>query len=475
MTELTTTQAQAQQTGPAPVPIDPPKKRKRRFRKRWLLLGALALAAGFGGYGAFRSATAKPVVYYQRAEQADIDATLSVSGTVAPSETRSYFAPAAVKVESVNFKAGDAVKKGDVIATFDCSDLELALEKARLTLENAQLQYDDAMEDLDDSSQELYDLGREIRKLEAKETKYKLAYDYFDKYPVGDAELDGIIAAYGGAAGEGSDGMYDAWQEVVRELADKTAQRSALRAADLSENNQKVMDNNLELQRLQCREAEKLVNDAKKGIVADFDGIITELNLVRGSAVSPDANAVTVASTEGVLLRFAVGRFDVDRLALGQTAQVVFGGSRLEGVVTRIDGAATTQTTGDTTSTVLRGDITVEDPEGVLKLGIDADADILTAQVQNITAVPVEAVKTDKGGEYIYRVSPSSDPKAAEEGLFDLEKVYVETGIFDDSSIQIASGLEPGDLVCTVVPQGVEGGQVTALPTGNAAADGGEG
>ena len=467
MTENTQLELAAAPAG-EPAELPPKKPGKKRKRKRWILLGILALAAGLAGYGSLRAAMAKPLVYYEAAAARDIDSTLSVSGTLAPAETKSYFVPGTVKVAAVNFRKGDAVKAGEVIAAFDLSELNASLEKARLTLENAQLQYEDTMEDLDDSSQELYDVNKEIRKLEAKETNYKLAYDYFYRYPTGDREVDGLIEAYGG--GEGGDGdsgaIYDAWQGVAQELAGKMGERSALRAADLSENNQKVLDNDLALQQLEYDEIAKMVRESQGGIVADFDGVITELSLVEGATAGPGTEAVTLASTEGVRLRFSVGKFDVDRVRVGQTAQVTFGSREFAGTVTHLDGAATLQTTGGTASTVLQGEITVEDPEGLLKLGMDADADILTDRASGALAVPVEAVKTDKGGDYVYTLDPVP---GEEEGVWQLRKVYVAAGIFDDAYIQITRGLSEGDPVCTTLPSGAEDGAlVAALPAGGA-------
>ena len=65
-----------------------------------------------------------------------------------------------------------------------------------------------------------------------------------------------------------------------------------------------------------------------------------------------------------------------------------------------------------------QGEITVEDPDGVLKLGMDADADILTAQAEGAVAVPVEAVKTDKDGDYVYTVAPSANAEEAQAGIW---------------------------------------------------------
>lgn len=457
---------------PAPVqaPVIPKPRRKLKLKKWIFLLLALGVA-GYFGYNAMQAAGAAPRVEYDQAGVTDIDSTLSVSGTITPSETKQYFAPGSVKVAKVNFRQGDQVQKGDVIATFDTSDLNMALQKAKLTLENAQLQYDDTMKDLDNSTQELYDLNKEIRRIQARETTYKLAYDRFHHYPTKDAELDRIIAAYKTDEEDEDDtAMYNAWQEIVSELSDKIAQRRVLRESDLSENNQKVLDNNLELQKLEYDEAARAIGKAQGGIIADFDGVITEMNLVEGAAVTEGQPALTIASTEGVLLRFSVGRYDVDRMEIGQTAEVTFGSKKLTGTVSRMDGAATVETTNNSTTTVLKGEITIDDPNHLLKLGMDANAEILTAQAFRAVSVPVEVVKVDRDGEYVYTLSPSSDEKAVEEGLWELRKTYVKTGIFDDVNIQILEGLSKGDNICTNFAQELpEGTLVQAVPTGAAA------
>ena len=456
---------------PAPAPV-PPKPRKKLKIKKWIFLGLLLIGGGFLGYNAYQAAGAAPVVQYDQATIQDIDSTLSVAGTITPNETKQYFVPGSVRVAQVNFKQGDAVKKGDVIASFDLSDLNLSLQKAKLTLENAQLRYDDTMDDLDNSSQELYDLNKEIRRLQARETTYKLAYDYFHRYPTHDEELDRIISAYKTDEDDEDDtAMYNAWQAIVEELTGMFSQRQVLRGNDLSENNQKVLDNDLELQKLEYEEIARIINRSQGGIVADFDGIITQMNLVEGAAVAEGQDAVTVASTEGVLLRFSVGKYDVDRMEIGQTAEVTFGSKKLTGTVTRMDGAATVETDNNTTNTVLKGEITIDDPNKVLKLGMDANGEILTDQVFGAVAVPVEAVKVDRSGEYVYTVTPCTEAKAAEEGLWELHKVYVKTGIFDDAYIEITEGLSAGDFICPSVSQGLEdGAQVQAIPTGAAAA-----
>ena len=116
--------------GEAPASPAPKKPRKKRKLGKWIFLGLVAALIVFLAYNGMKAAGAKPLVTYDQAVTQDIDATLSVSGTITPSGTRSYFVPGSVRVEKVNFKQGDRVKKGDVIATFDLTDLQRSLKNA---------------------------------------------------------------------------------------------------------------------------------------------------------------------------------------------------------------------------------------------------------------------------------------------------------------------------------------------------------
>lgn len=460
MAETTTVapvEHQEQPASPAPAagPILKPPKKKRKWG-RWVLLVVALLIVGLVVYTSIMAALAKPVVLYQPAAAQDIDSIISTSGTIAAQDTHTYFVPAQVKVKAVNFKRGDQVKKGEVIATFDMSDLQISLEKARLSMENAQLQYDQTMEDVDESSNELYELNKTIRKENAKLTNLEMAYKYYDVGHTGDPDIDKLIAAYV----DNKDGLYDDWQKQGQAVAGLMAQRSALRNLEMDESQQKIMDNNLALQKLQYDEVAKMVNESQGGIIAEFDGILTQLNLVEGATVSPGMTAAVLEKNEDIKITFSLNKYDIQSLALGQPATVTFGGHKLTGTVTRIDGAATTVGA----SAVVMAEVSVEDPDHLLKLGMDADLDILTASRQGTVAVPIETVKTDKAGDYVYILTPTQGEKA-KQGEFDFAKVYIEAGISDDSYMEILSGVEAGDLVATVTPKGVESGAVvTGIP-----------
>jgi multidrug efflux pump subunit AcrA (membrane-fusion protein) len=80
------------------------------------------------GSGGYRTATVSI---------ADVDSTMSLSGTVASSSRRDLSFGAAGDVSSVKVAAGDAVKAGAVLARLDPEDLDAAVTRAEATLARA--------------------------------------------------------------------------------------------------------------------------------------------------------------------------------------------------------------------------------------------------------------------------------------------------------------------------------------------------
>ena len=80
----------------------------------------------FGGNGA------AAVVTTTQAQIGDLQQMIDTSGTVKTEESKVYFSNVDVKVGEVKAQAGDAVKAGDVLLTYDANDLAAAKERAEL-------------------------------------------------------------------------------------------------------------------------------------------------------------------------------------------------------------------------------------------------------------------------------------------------------------------------------------------------------
>lgn len=125
-------------------------------------------AAAVGGMALYGSAAAKnePEDAQQTItlEKMDISQKVTVSGTVESAEKTSITSEIVnTKVKSVNVKVGDRVKKGDIIAELDDTDLRTQLDTAKKSLDSsrqindinlnaAQRGYEDALEDFNAKS-----------------------------------------------------------------------------------------------------------------------------------------------------------------------------------------------------------------------------------------------------------------------------------------------------------------------------------
>ena len=85
---------------------------------------------------------------------------------------------------------------------------------------------------------------------------------------------------------------------------------------------------------------------------------------------------------------------------------------------------------------VVYADVTIENPDGNIFLGIEGKAEILTGSAEGVVLVPYEAVNTDKNGDFCYLVKDGA-----------IVRQNVVTGISSDMDVEIKEGVSEGDTV----------------------------
>jgi multidrug efflux pump subunit AcrA (membrane-fusion protein) len=78
---------------------------------------------------------------------------VELSGRVASEECKSYFAAVTAKVAACDIKAGDIVKSGEQLMSFDVADLEQQLEEQKLQQKQAKLGADITITNVNDTQQ----------------------------------------------------------------------------------------------------------------------------------------------------------------------------------------------------------------------------------------------------------------------------------------------------------------------------------
>lgn len=198
------------------------------------------------------------------------------------------------------------------------------------------------------------------------------------------------------------------------------------------------------LENLTNQEKLEAIAEVENGLKADFDGVVTELEAESGQPPTESGKLVTIESVEKVSVHLNVSKYDLEKLAVGQSADVEIAGTTYEGTVTKIDGMATKNESG---AMVVGVTVTVNEPDDRIFLGVEARVYIHTAKAENAVNVPVETVCSDVEGDFVF---------VEKDGVVAKQRVTV--GITTDNVCEITEGLAAGENVLypSVMGMGVE-------------------
>ncbi|NTV78619.1 MAG: efflux RND transporter periplasmic adaptor subunit, partial [Clostridiales bacterium] len=201
---------------------------------------------------------------------------------------------------------------------------------------------------------------------------------------------------------------------------------------------------------IKISEQQSDLETAKSGIVAEFSGVVSDVAVVEGQTVTEGLQLFTLNSTENVIVKFNVSKYELETLELGQKADVIVSGNTYQGTVTKISKMATLNASG---TAMIAAEVTVENPDEAIYLGIEAKITIYTEEATNAVLVPIEAVNADKDGDFCYVVV---------NGI--VERRNVTVGISSDLLIEIKEGIKVGDqVVKSGMTDATEGSMVTAI------------
>lgn len=214
---------------------------------------------------------------------------------------------------------------------------------------------------------------------------------------------------------------------------------------------------------------------SKTTILAPMDGTVTKLRSekgerVVGTAMMAGTEIMTIANLEQMEARVDLGEIDIVLIKPGQKAELeveAFRDRKFKGVVTEIANAANgmTATQGMTQqqeATKFEVKILIQEKEA-FRPGMTVTAEIQTRERTNVLAVPFMAVtvRTPKEAAAAEKPGPPPPPgnrpgnreeeekPKPEEVVFlvkgdTAKKAVVETGISDDTYIEITEGLQEG-------------------------------
>ena len=171
-------------------------------------------------------------------------------------------------------------------------------------------------------------------------------------------------------------------------------------------------------------------------LTASNDCVIVSTNLPETGYKATSSNYVEVSYLNVLTISLSISENEVSSLAVGQEVEISLSADdskKFTGKLTKIDSVGTYSNSGTTFTA------TVEfENDGSVKLGMSVSCTIIIKEEKDVVSVPINAVATNSEGKK-YVVKVNSDGST--------EETIVETGIANESYVQITSGLTTEDKV----------------------------
>nr|WP_243269903.1 HlyD family efflux transporter periplasmic adaptor subunit [Clostridium butyricum] len=364
-------------------------------------------------------------------------------------------------VQQINVEVGDELKKGDVLAIIDTSTLEDDIEKQELSVsaneKKAQIALEQA-KDTYENSVYLYEnnLNTTLVNAQAAVDQNKLSLDNKKSiYEYKQMMLDN--------GEESSQNVNLAKIDYENAQSDYDKSQIALSAAKVS------VEQEIEKNKKSYESAQAAVDDTSsrlalekqkeklkdKEVVATVDGIVTAVNASVGSKC--EDSLFVIQDLNDLIVKVSVDETEIANVAVGQKVQVTTDASTeiLEGEVVTVDpissaaasetstsssssssskSSGTSSTSSNSTSSdvtfTVKVQITSEDIDKAVKVGMNAVVNIIIGESDDVFAVPYESIIDNHGQKSIYEAEEQN-------GQYVVKEISVTTGLESDMNTEI--------------------------------------
>lgn len=212
-----------------------------------------------------------------------------------------------------------------------------------------------------------------------------------------------------------------------------------------------TVDNQIESARISLSNASTSLENAQDNlddysITAPISGTVVTKTAKAGDNIEggSDSTLCVIYDLSYLQMTMSIDELDISSVEVGQEVQITADaveGQTYTGVVTEVSVAGTTSG-GITTYPVT---VRIDETDGLLP-GMNVDAEIIISSAEDVLAVPSAAV--NRGDTVLLTAdSPSAANALDQEAPEGYVYVAVETGVSDDSYVEITSGLQEGDTV----------------------------
>lgn len=191
--------------------------------------------------------------------------------------------------------------------------------------------------------------------------------------------------------------------------------------------------------------------DDSDPITAPADGVLTTVGIEAGDRVTYGQVVAHLTNYQDLQTVVQVDESDIMKIKKDQTVELAvsaYPDQTFTGKVTEIADEGTAANGASTFEVTIH----IESP-GNLKVGMSAEASILTASKKDALYVPVDALYTNNNDKYVIVASAST---STDQGSSVTTQQTVKTGLATEEYVEITDGVSEGDVV-----------QLPELSTGN--------
>lgn len=384
-------------------------KKKRGFAKKWLfwLLAVVGLTAALYYFTADYFKPEAPQVMTATARKGDIETTVLATGILKPARLVAVGAQASGRVLSLSVKAGQQVKKDDLIAQIDATTQQNELRKAKA-----------------DEVRNQADRTDKIAKLELAKQDMTRQQQMISRNAISRADYDKAVSAVKSA--EAQIALSDA-QIVASKIAVETAE----------------------------------ANLGYTQIRAPIDGTILATVVQEGQTVNAVQSAPTIAiigQLDTMTVEADISEADVINVKEGQDLYFTIPGQSDKRYTAKLEtlepapqsivsdksfgsSSAASSSTASASAIYYKGIFNIANPDGVLKTYMTAEIHIILGSAKDALLIPSTALsEPDKKGQITVSVMDKNGT---------ITQKPVETGLNDKVMVEIRSGLTEGEKVVT--------------------------
>ena len=348
-----------------------------------------------------------------------IKKTVEETGTVFSKRVNTFYSDMSQRVDILNVSVGDKVKKGDVILVYE-NNYDLEIERANKQIEAITASYNESVKGAD--FQEISNLKLNISTIE---TNLGFARSNLEK----------VETLYENKAV--SQVEYDEAKNNVAVLENQLQEANnnySMIIQGVSSNVKKQYEAQIDEVVIQKQIFEK--NMEQSSIRAEFDGVITELNVHQGSMTQAGVPVVEIQDDLSLGIYVEVLAEDAMEVVKGMTFNVMDDDEIIKEIsISRIYPKAQAKIS-DLGVEQKRVRIEADLDDITYKLGSEVDVEIVLQEKNNTLLVDKDAVYEKENIKYVTVLSGKNETE-----------IEITTGLEDDKNIEVLSGLSENDVV----------------------------